>query len=102
MRGTARISGRTGCAGSPFRVTVTGRQIRQVVFRLDGRIVRNLRRPNSGTRFVLPVDPRRMKVGVHRVLARVVFTTASGTRTRTLRVTFSKCARRATSPQFTG
>ena len=83
-------------------MTVTGRQIRQVAFTLDGRVVRRLTRPNSGSRYVLPVNPRRMRTGVHRILARVTFTTNSGTRSRTLRVTFSRCARRAASPQFTG
>jgi hypothetical protein len=102
VRGTAAIRGRTGCAGSPFRVTVRGREITRVVFTLDGRVVRTLTRPNVGSTFVLPVDPRRMRTGVHRVLARTTFTRQSGTRARTLRVTFSRCARRASAPAFTG
>src|SRR5205085_8164496 len=35
-RGTAAIRGRTGCQGTPFRVTVSGREIERVVFTLDG------------------------------------------------------------------
>ena len=101
-RGTAAIRGRTGCAGSPFRVTVRGRQIATVVFSLDGRVVRRLTRPNSGSTYVLPVNPRRLRTGVHRVIARTTFTRQSGTRARTLRVTFSKCARQASAPAFTG
>ena len=50
----------------------------------------------------MPVNPRTMKFGLHRVLARIIFRTQSGTRTRTLRVVFSRCARRAVSPVFTG
>jgi hypothetical protein len=85
-----------------FNVTVNGRQISRVVFALDGKVVRTLTRPNSGTRYVLKVNPRTMRNGVHRIIARTTFVKQSGTRARVLRVTFSKCARRATSPAFTG
>jgi hypothetical protein len=101
-RGAATISGRTGCQGTAFNVTVSGREIEQVVFTLDGKIVRVLSKPNSGSRWTLPVNPKAMRNGVHRVLARTIFTKQSGTKSRTLRVTFSRCARRATSPAFTG
>ena len=75
-----------------------------MTFTLDGRVVRTLTRPNSGRNYRLPVNPRRLRNGVHRVVARTVFTRSSGTRARTLRVTFSRCARarRAAAPAFTG
>ncbi len=101
-RGTSTIRGKTGCQGTPFRVTVTGREIEQVVFRMDGKIVRVLTKPNSGSRYVLPVNPRTKRAGIHRVLARITYKKQSGTPSRTLRVTFSRCARRAAAPSFTG
>ena len=101
-RGTATISGRTGCVGVRFNVVVSGRQIQRVIFSLDGKVVRTLTRPNSGNRFILPVNPGMLRNGTHRVLARTIFRSASKTRTRTLRVLFSKCARRAVQPKFTG
>ncbi len=101
-RGTAAIKGKTGCVGTPFKVVVSGRQIQRVVFTLDGKVIKTLVRPNSGTRYALPVSPARLRNGVHRVLARTTFRSASGTKPRTLRVTFSRCARRAVSPAFTG
>ena len=101
-RGTAAIRGRTGCQGIPFRVAVSGRQIQSVLFTMDGKKVRMLTRPNSGSLYVLNVNPRTLRTGVHRVLARTIFRKESGTRSRTLRVTFSRCARRAVSPAFTG
>jgi hypothetical protein len=101
-RGTAAIRGATGCAGSPFRVVVSGRQIQRVVFTLDSRKIRTLSKPNSGSRFVLGVNPRTLRVGVHHVLAKTTFRKQSGTKARTLRVTFSRCGRRAVSPAFTG
>ena len=72
------------------------------MFTLDGRVVSTLTRPNRGSLYVLPVRPATLRIGVHRVLARTTFTEDSGTRARTLRVTFSRCARRAQSPAFTG
>ncbi len=101
-RGVASIRGRTGCQGTPFRVVVSGRQIERVTFTMDGRIVRALAKPNSGSRYVLAVNPRALPRGVHRVLARTTFKKNSATKARTLRVTFSRCARIATSPAFTG
>lgn len=101
-RGTAAIRGTTGCANLPFRVVVRGRQIERVTFALDGRVVSVLNRANRGSLWVLTVNPRTKRIGVHRITARTVFKRQSGTRARTLRVTFSRCARRATSPAFTG
>jgi hypothetical protein len=101
-RGTAAISGKAGCQGTAFRVSISGREIERVVFTIDGKTVRVLSRPNSGDRWVLPVNPRTKTAGVHRVLARVIFTKQSGTRSRTLRTAFSRCARRAALPAFTG
>jgi hypothetical protein len=72
-----------------------------VVFYIDGRRVRALRRPNRDGRYVLRVNPRRYKPGAHRLMARVTFTRASRTRTRTLRLRFARCVRPA-APQFTG
>ena len=84
-------------------MTVRGSQIRRVTFTVDGIAVRTLTRPNRGVRFVQKVDPRRMSARrVHRITARVTFTRASGTRARTLRVTFTRCARRAAKPKFPG
>jgi hypothetical protein len=92
--GTAAITGRTGCQSRPFSVIVRGRQIARVVFTVDGKAVRTLTKPSDGRRYRLRVDPRTMRSGVHRVLARVTFRPQSGTRARSLRVIFSRCARR--------
>jgi hypothetical protein len=101
-RGTAAILGKSGCQGTPFNVVVNGRQIKSVTFTIDGKKIRTLTKANSGSRYKLAINPRTMKTGVHRVLARTVFKSQSGTKPRTLRVTFSRCARRAVSPAFTG
>ncbi len=100
--GTARAIAPTECVTTNFNVQVTGRQIRKVDFYLDGRKVRTLTRPNRGTRFALPVRPNSLRRGTHRILAITYFTVASGTKSRTLRVSFQRCARAATAPRFTG
>jgi hypothetical protein len=99
--GTAAIAGETGCQGSPFYVDVTGRQITRVVFRLDGKRVETLTKRNHGRAFGLRVTPRQSRIGAHRVLATVTFDTSSGTRARTLRLVFQRCAS-ASAPAFTG
>lgn len=101
-KGLAAIRGRTGCEGNPFTVVVSGRQIQSVTFAMDGKVVRRLTRPNSASRYSLSVNPRKLRLGIHRVLARTIFRVQSATKAKTLRVTFSRCARRAASPAFTG
>ncbi|MEA2195652.1 MAG: hypothetical protein QOG42_2112, partial [Solirubrobacteraceae bacterium] len=100
--GSARISGPTGCVAVAFNAIVTGKRIRRVTFYLDGKRVRSLTRPNSGTRYALKVNPGSLSPGTHRVLAVTSFTPASKTSQRTLRLVFQRCARRAVAPRFTG
>jgi hypothetical protein len=102
LRGRAHISGASGCTSRAFRAVVGGRQIRRVTFSVDGR--RTARRSARGNqrRFSARIRPSRLGIGVHRVTARVVFRTASGTRSRTLVLSFQRCARRVVTPRFTG
>jgi hypothetical protein len=88
--------------GKNFHVTVTGKHIRKVTFRLDRKVVKTLSRPNARSAFRLPVQTARLTRGTHRVTATTTFTPASGTRARTLRVVFQRCSRSQRSPQFTG
>jgi hypothetical protein len=101
-KGTAKVVSPTGCVTRNFHVLVHGRQIRKVVFYLDGKKVKTLTRPNKGKRFVLPVRPNRLRRGTHRILAVTYFRKASKTKSRTLRVAFSRCSRAAVAPRFTG
>jgi hypothetical protein len=112
--GSAALRAPAGCRKSTFRVRVIGREIRRVTFYLDGRKLRTIRsaqatpmkRNGAATQsfaYTIRIDPRRLdSERVHRVRARVVFTTASGTRTRTLRMAFQRCLQRTVRPRFTG
>ena len=94
----ARLLAPSGCAGRPFTARIRGRGIASVVFYLDGRKVRTVRGANPKLR----VDPRRMSVGVHRLVAVVRFNASSRTAPRRIVRSFQRCARALQEPRFTG
>jgi hypothetical protein len=73
-----------------------------VTFFLDGRKVKRMDARNGQRVFKLSIDPTRYGKGIHRVNARVVFKTESGTDARTLRLSWQRCARQVVAPRFTG
>jgi hypothetical protein len=101
--GSARLQGPHGCPDTnAVAATVSGRKIAKVTFYIDGRKVKTLTRPNKGRRWSLSVNMRKIAYGSHRVVAKVQFTRASGTKTKTLRLSFSRCGANNVRPQFTG
>ena len=100
-RGQARLAGATGCRRKPFKMSVRGSQIRRVVFLIDGKRVKTVRRAQSGRVYSISIDPRRYGQGSHLVTAKVRFTAASNTASKTLRARFVRCVRRV-APAFTG
>jgi hypothetical protein len=95
------MSGPSGCRSGLVHVTVTGVSIADVTFYLDNLKVKVLAVPNqTGGRWTLPIRLRYLAFGSHRVQARIDFVVASGTPSRTLRLSFARC--RAPAPQFTG
>jgi hypothetical protein len=98
--GTAKLTGLAGCVKATRTATVTGRAIRTVVFRVDGKQVRTVKATRNGTRAAAKISVARLKRGTHKVTARVTFT--DGTKARTLTIRFATCATGAASPQFTG
>src|SRR4051794_13155828 len=102
-RGRARIAGARTCPVRAFSVRVTGRSIRRVTFSVDGRRVGTVTRADRLGRWQMRIDPRRLRAGSHRIVARVQFVSGAGP-ARTLRTSFRICARPAaqTAPSFTG
>ena len=103
-RGSARIAAVRACPStSPVTLRVRGREIRRVTFFVDGRRVASVARASSAGLYTARVDPRRLRVGVHRVRARVQFRSGAGA-ARTLNMSFRTCARptQAVQPHFTG
>jgi hypothetical protein len=92
---SARISGSTGCARGRYAVArVQGPGLRQVTFRLDGRVVRTISAPNRGGAFELRVPVRRVRAGRHEIRATVTFGPGTQAADRTLRLVFSRCSAR--------
>jgi protocatechuate 3,4-dioxygenase beta subunit len=99
----ARLRGPARCVTRPFRVRVDGRGIASVVWSIDGRVVRRqtARDARAGT-FTLRVRPSKRGYAT-RVRARVQFAASMNAATRTLGITYRRCARKATArPSFTG
>jgi hypothetical protein len=102
--GSAKMKGPRVCTRSnAVAATVTGKRIVKVTFYVDGHKVKTLTKPNGkGGAFKLPINVRKLGYGSHRLIARVQFAKSSGTKARTLRLSFSRCASAAAQPKFTG
>jgi len=98
-RGAAQLWGPSGPVRGPFTVFVTGREIAQVTFYVDGRRVGAVRASPGREIFRLKVNPRGRR---GQVTARVRFKTSSRTPSRTRRVTYQRSTRAAATPSFTG
>lgn len=97
VSGRSRLLGPSGCAGKTVKATVRGRQIEKVTFRLDGKKVKTVRGGGSYS-----IKTSKLKAGVHRIKAHVVYTAASQTKARTHVVTFQRCFFRKIAPRFAG
>jgi hypothetical protein len=101
--GSAKMVGPRSCPRTnSVAATVTGKKIVKVTFYVDGKKVKTLTKPNKGSRWVLPLNVRRLSYGAHRVRATVQFAKSSATKAKTLRFSFSRCNDAAAQPQFTG
>jgi hypothetical protein len=101
--GLVHLAGKTGCVfGSGFYARVRGRQIQRVTISIDGRTVKSTGSLKDNTTFRYRVNVLRLKVGSHSLTARVVFKNSSHTKTKTLRLSFQRCARQLVAPKFTG
>jgi uncharacterized repeat protein (TIGR01451 family) len=101
--GSAHLRGPKGCMRTAVvRVTVTGKRIEQVTFRVDGRRVKTLTKAARHGRWTLAMKMRKLALGRHRVQARVKFAADSQTAAKVLRFTVSKCGPPVVAPQFTG
>jgi hypothetical protein len=101
--GSAKLTGPKGCPDTnAVAATVTGKRIVKVTFYVDHKKVKVLTKPNNKGRWSLSVNMRKIAYGSHRVEAKVEFATSSGTKAKTLRLSFSRCGANSVKPQFTG
>jgi hypothetical protein len=102
-RGTAALRGPSACPRtSTVSASVTGRQIRRVTFFVAGKRVKTVTTADSRGRFTLTLRTASLRRGATPVVAQVQFTTASRTKTRSLRITITRCAAQVVRPHFTG
>src|SRR4051794_327616 len=100
--GRARLLGPAGCTSRAFHARGRGVRIARVVFKLDGKRVKTLTRKNFRGTYAVRIDPRHLRLGVHRLIATVTFQRGSATRAKTFRLSFQRCPRALRAPRFTG
>lgn len=100
--GSAQLVAPTGCVSRAFFARVRGQGIVKVVIKLDGKKIKTLTKPNAGARYQVRINPQRMKIGVHRIVATVTFAASTKKKPQTFRVSFQRCAKRLAAPKFTG
>ncbi len=100
--GTARLLGPTGCVSKVFSARVRGTKVAKVTFTLDGKVVKRYTKTIKSGIYALRVNPAKYRIGVHRLVAKITFAKGSGTKAKTLRLSFQRCAHKLTAPRFTG
>jgi thrombospondin type 3 repeat protein len=96
---SARLLAASGCAARSFNARVRGVGIAKVVFRLDGKKIKVVKK---GSLFSARVNPQKLSLGVHRLVATVTFQASRHAKSRTLRASFQRCGKRLVAPRFTG
>jgi hypothetical protein len=101
--GSAKLSGPHGCPDTnAVAATVSGKRIVKVTFYVDNKKVKTLTKPDKNGKWALSVNMRKIAYGSHKVQAKVQFSKSSGTKAKTLRLSFSRCGANSVKPQFTG
>jgi hypothetical protein len=100
--GAARLSGPTGCVAKAFNARIRGTKVATVTFVLDGKIVKKIKNTKNAKLIQLRIDPKALRIGVHRLVVNVTFQSGSGTRPKTMRLSFQRCAKKLAQPRFTG
>jgi hypothetical protein len=100
--GTAKLLAPTGCAAKAFNARVKGTKIATVVFLLDGKVVKRFKKPLTSGNYALRIDPAKLRIGVHRLVVNVTFQSGTGTKPKTIRLSFQRCTKKLAAPRFTG
>jgi hypothetical protein len=98
----AHLTGPAPCPQKGFHARVRGRRVAHVTFVLDGHRIGSLTRRNFRGTYAVRIDSRHLRLGVHRLVAKVTFQRGGAMKGRTLRLAFQRCPRALRSPRFTG
>src|SRR4051812_30629856 len=88
--GSAQLVAPTGCVSRAFNARVKSVNVSKVVITLDGKKIKTLKKPNSGKNFQVRVDPSRLKIGVHRIVAKVTFASGTKKKPQIFRISFQR------------
>lgn len=100
--GNARLLGPTGCQAKAFNARIRGSKIATVTFVLDGKVVKKVKNTKNAKLIAFRINPENLRVGVHRLVVSITFQAGTGTKPKTLRLSFQRCAKKLVSPRFTG
>jgi uncharacterized repeat protein (TIGR01451 family) len=100
--GTARLLGPTGCAARAFSARIRGTKVQTVTFVLDGKTFKRFTRTNKSGLYAVRINPAKLALGVHRLVVSVTFQKGSGTKPKTMRLSFQRCGKKLVTPRFTG
>jgi uncharacterized repeat protein (TIGR01451 family) len=100
--GTARLLGATGCQSRAFNARIRGSKVATVTFVLDGKVVKKVKNTKNATVISFRVNPSKLRLGVHRLVVNITFQAGSGTKPKTLRLSFQRCGKKLIKPRFTG
>ncbi|MGZ4269568.1 MAG: MSCRAMM family protein, partial [Solirubrobacteraceae bacterium] len=101
--GSAKLRGPVGCPTTRLvKASVTGKRIVRVTWYVDGRKVATRTKPDKKGRWTISLRLRSLRYGVHTVRAQVRFAADSQTKTKTMRLSFTRCRPAIVRPKFTG
>jgi uncharacterized repeat protein (TIGR01451 family) len=100
--GTAKLVGASGCQARAFNARIRGSKIATVTFVLDGKVVKKVKNAKNARLISYRVQPGKLRIGVHRLVVNVTFQAGSGTKPKTLRLSFQRCTTKLVTPRFTG
>jgi hypothetical protein len=97
------LKGPEGCARPGFAASIKAAGVKSVTFYLDGHKVRTLTsRDARGGRLTINVRSNGLRVGTHRLTAKIVMSGAAKPATATRTIMFVVCGSAAVKPHFTG
>jgi hypothetical protein len=100
------LKGPQGCVRGSFHVSIRSAGVTSVTFYLDGHKLKTLKARNARKGLLtLMVNPSRLKVGAHRLSARITMAaTTAGARASTASrsITVLRCHSNVVTPKFTG
>ena len=100
--GAARLLGPSGCAAKAFNARIRGSKVATVTFVLDGKVVKKVANTKNAKVISFRINPKKLRIGVHRLVVNVTFQAGSNTKPKTLRLSFQRCGKKLVAPRFTG